>query len=102
MVWHTLKTGAVLVKRGLFWICKGGSEALFWSDAWDGFPSILSMYPHLQSLCDSFHAAGWDKVAHYKTPYQLGPVVGYRWKHSSDWPPRGIDMDRQEISQIIA
>ena len=45
MVWHTLKIGAVLVKRGLFWICKGGSEALFWSDAWDGFPSILSMYP---------------------------------------------------------
>ena len=102
MVWHTLKIGAVLVKRGLFWICKGGSEAFFWSDAWDGFPSILSMYPHLQSLCDSFHAAGLDKVAHYKTPYQLGLVVAYRWKHSSEWPPGGIDMDRQELSQILA
>ena len=75
---------------------------MFWSDAWDGFPSFLSMYPHLQSLCDSFHAAGWDKVAHYKTPYQLGPVVGYRWKHSSDWPPGGTDVDRQELSQILA
>ena len=60
------------------------------------------MYPHLQSLCDSFHAAGWDKVAHYKTPYQLGLVVGYRWKHSSEWPPGGTDMDRQELSQILA
>jgi len=58
MVWHTLKTGVMLVKRGLFWICKGGSQALFWSDAWDGFPSILSIYPHLQPLCDSFLVAG--------------------------------------------
>lgn len=97
-----MKTGVVLVKRGLFWICKRGFEALFLLDAWDGFPSILSMYPHLQTLCDSFHAAGWDKVAHYRTPYQVRPVVGYRWRHSSYWPPRGIDMDRQELSQILA
>ena len=41
-------------------------------------------------------------MAHYKTPYQLGPVVGYRWKHSSDWPPGGTDVDRQELSQILA
>ena len=52
------------------------------------------MYSHLHTLCDSFHAAGWDKVADYKNPYQLGLVVGYRWKHSLDWLPRGIDVDR--------
>lgn len=102
MVWHTLKTGALLVKRGLFWICKGGSKALFRSDAWDGFPSILSMYPHLQTLCDSFLATRWDKVARYKTPYQLGPIVTYRWKHSSDWPPGGTKVDHQELSHILA
>ena len=60
------------------------------------------MYPHLQSLCDSFHATRWDKVAHYKTPYQLGPIVGYRWKHSSDWLPEGTDVDHQELSKILA
>ena len=41
-------------------------------------------------------------MAHYKTPYQLGPVVGYIWKHSSEWPHGGIDMDHQELSQILA
>ena len=80
----------MLVKRGLFWIWKGGS--------WDRFPSILSMYPHLQSLCDSFHVTGWYKVAHYKIPYQLGLVVGYKWKHSSDWPLGATDVDCQELS----
>jgi hypothetical protein len=89
MVWHTLKIGAQLVKRGLFWICNRGSEALFWNDSWDGNPPLLSMYPHLQALCDSFLAAGWDTVAHYKIAYNLGLAVGYRWKNSSDWPPGG-------------
>ena len=41
-------------------------------------------------------------MAHYKTPYQLGPIVGYRWKHSFDWPPRGIEVDQKELSQILA
>ena len=59
------------------------------------------MYPHLQMLCDSFHVVGWDKVAHYKTPYQLAPIVGYRWKHSSNWPPRGTKVDRHEFSYIL-
>jgi hypothetical protein len=28
-VWNTLKKGAQLIKEGLFWICNGGSNALF-------------------------------------------------------------------------
>ena len=65
----------------------------------DSFLSLLSMYD--QTLCDSFHAAKWDKVAHYKTPYKLGPIVGYRLKSSFDLPPRGIDMDHWEISRCF-
>ena len=41
-------------------------------------------------------------MAHYKTPYQLRHVVGYRWKHSSEWPPGGTNVDHQELSQILA
>lgn len=67
MVWHTLKNDAHLVKRGLFWICKGGSKALFWFDAWDGNPPILFMYPHLQTLYEYFITSRWDKVVYYMT-----------------------------------
>ena len=65
----------------------------------DSFLSILSTYD--QTLCDSFHAARWDEVAHYKSPYKLGPIVGYRLKHSSDLPPGGTDVDRWEISRCF-
>lgn len=75
MVWKTLKTSAQLVKRGLFCICNKGSKALFWVDSWDGHPPLLSMYPHLQALCDYFIAVGWDKVEHYKTGQYYGLVV---------------------------
>ena len=90
MVWNTLKIGAHLVKRSLFWICNRDTEALFWSDSWNGHPPLLSSHPHLQSLCDIFLSVGWNKVAHYKEAYNLGLAVGYRWKNSSDWPLGGV------------
>ena len=71
MVWNTLKLGAHLVKRNLFWICNSGTVALFWSDSWDGYPPLLSSHPHLQSLCDHFLSARWNKVAHYKEAYNM-------------------------------
>ena len=51
MIWDTLKKGVKLIKDGLFWICKGGMEAQFWSDSWDGYPAILSQFPNLVFLC---------------------------------------------------
>ena len=36
-------------------------------------------------------------MAHYKTPYKLGPIVGYRLKHSSNLPLGGIDVDCWEV-----
>lgn len=65
MIWHTLKIGVELIKSGLFWIYNKGSKALFWLDSWDGNPPILSMYLHLQLLCDIFSVASWHTVAHY-------------------------------------
>lgn len=59
------------------------------------------MYPHLLTLCDCFLAAGWDKIAHYKTSNQLGHV-SYRWKHSSDWSLRGTKVDCHKVSLILA
>jgi hypothetical protein len=50
-IWKTLKRGARLIKDGLFWICRQGSEALFWSDSWDGFPPLISEFPNLIPLC---------------------------------------------------
>ena len=42
VIWDTLKKGAKLIKDGLFWICKSGPEAQFWSGSWDGYPTIIS------------------------------------------------------------
>ena len=58
MIWNTLKKGAALIKGGLFWICKNGSEANFWHDAWDGFPPIVEQHPHLHILSQRFSEAG--------------------------------------------
>ena len=90
-MWNTLKLGAQLVKCSLFWICNSRTEALFWSDCYDGYPPLLSSHPHLQSLCNFFLSARWNKVVHYKEAYNLGLVVGYKWKNSFDWPLGGID-----------
>ena len=51
MIGDTLKIGAKLIKEGLFWICKRGAVAQFWSDSWDGFPPIISQFPNLVFLC---------------------------------------------------
>lgn len=72
MIWNTLRKGASLVKEGLLWICKRGKEALFLSDSWDGFPSIISQYPNLTNLCRYFQKAGWSRVSDFKSYYQDG------------------------------
>ena len=90
-MWNTLNIGAHLVKRSLFWIYNKGTEALFWSDSWNGHPPLLSSHPHLQYLSDFFLSAGWNKVAHYKEAYHLGLVV-----------LGGSLRDRLELSQILA
>lgn len=67
VIWGTLKKGADLIKDGLFWICKRGTEALFWSDSWDGFPTILSQFPNLVTLCQRFLKVGWSRVSDFKS-----------------------------------
>lgn len=39
----------------------------FWHDSWDGHPSIISQFPHLQLLCNILVEAGWSKVEDFKT-----------------------------------
>ena len=41
-------------------------------------------------------------MAHYKEAFNLGLVVGYRWKNSSNWPLGGSLGDRFELSEILA
>lgn len=65
MIWHTLKVGAQLIKRVLFWIFHSGSSVLFLLDSWDGHPPILSSCPHPQSLYDVFTVGDWDTIKHY-------------------------------------
>lgn len=57
MIWDTPKRGVKLIKEGMFWICNKGSKSLFWYDSWDGYPSIISKFPHLQPLCGSLTKA---------------------------------------------
>ena len=53
-VWNTLKKGTQLIKEGLFWICNGGLDALFWQDSWDGHPPMISSFPQNQPLYHTF------------------------------------------------
>ena len=75
-MWNTLKIGAHLVKRSLFWIFNRGIEALFWSDLWNGHPPLLSSHLHLQPLCDFFLSVGWNKVANYKEAHNRALLSG--------------------------
>ena len=81
-VWNTLKKGTQLIKEGLFWICNGGSDALFWQDSWDGHSPMISSFPQLQPLYHTFTNAGWFKVKHFKTVKHLGLVEVTCWMDS--------------------
>ncbi|GLJ53278.1 hypothetical protein SUGI_1135450 [Cryptomeria japonica] len=55
-----------------------------------------------KSLCDVFTTAGWDIVEHYKIAKHCGLAVTFRWKHPSEWPPRGSKGNRHELAQLLA
>lgn len=99
MIW--MKRGAQLVKQGLFWICNKGVEALFWWDSCDGFPPILSQFPHLQALSTTFFDAGWSRVEDFKITLRLGQGEVVRWKEPHEWPPRGFVEDREDLAKIL-
>ena len=100
-IWNTLKRGAHLVKEGLFWICNGGSDTLFWQDSWDGHPPILASFPQLLPLSQTFVEAGWTKVEHFKTVKRLGNVEIACWKDSQEWPLGGSIEDRILLSRVL-
>ncbi len=58
----------------------------------------LSMYPHLQPLCDNFIAVGWHKVVHNKTGWNLGLAVGFCWKDFGGCLPGGLKEVRNELT----
>ena len=90
MIWDTLKKGAMLIKDGLFWICKRGSEAQFWSDSCDGFPPIISQFPNLAVLCQRFLEAGWSRVSDFKYFFHCGQLELASWKSPNEWPVAGL------------
>ena len=102
VIWSTLKKGAELIKRGLFWICKGGSEAHFWYDAWDGHPPIVVQYPHLRTLSQRFCEAGWSKVHDFKSFSFQGQVVEARLKNPEEWPIFGLEGEHAELQYILS
>lgn len=66
--------GLSLFKRGLFWICNKGVDALFRYDSCDSYPPLISVFPHLQPLCNNLVEARWSKVKDFKTIQTLGQV----------------------------
>ena len=102
MIWSTLKRGAALIKGGLFWICKGGSEAQFWYDAWDGYPPIVTQYPHLHILAQRFCDAGWSRVRDFKSFSLHGQLVEASWKNPREWPIPGFEVERAELLYILS
>ena len=97
MSWSTLKKGAALIKGGLHWICKSGSEAQFWHDAWDGYPPLVVQYPHLRMLAQSFCDVGWSRVCDFKSFSPQGQLVEARWKNPEEWPIFGSEVERAEL-----
>ena len=85
VIWDTLKKGAKLIKEGLFWIYKSGAEAQFWSDSWDGYPSILSQFTNLVVLCQRFLEAGWSRVSDFKSFFPCGQMGMAKWKSPDEW-----------------
>ena len=100
-IWNTLKRGAQIVKEGLFWICNNGSDTLFWQDSWDGFPPILSSFPQLIPLSQTFCTAGWIRVEHFKSVKRLGLVEITCWKNPQEWPMGGSVEDRALLSRVL-
>ncbi|XP_059066340.1 uncharacterized protein LOC131061549 [Cryptomeria japonica] len=101
-IWNTLKKGAVLIKGGFFWICKSGTKAQFWHDSWDGYPPIVSQYPHLSILAQRFCEAGWTRVCDFKSFSLQGQVVEARWKTSREWPILGLEVECAELHNILS
>ena len=102
MIWNTLKKGAALIKGGLFWICKSGIEAQFWHDSWDGYPPIVSQYPHLSILSQRFCDIGWTRVCDFKSFSSQGQVVEARWKTPGEWPIFGLEIECAELNYILS
>ena len=90
MIWDTLKKGAKLIKDGLFWICRRGAKAQFWSDSWDGYPPITSQFPNLGILCQWFQEAGWSRVRDFKSFFLYGQMEMAKWKSPDEWPVAGL------------
>ena len=102
MIWNTLKKGAALIKGGLFWICKGGTVAQFWYDAWDGYPPMVTQYPHLRILAQRFCDAGWSRVCDFKSFSLQGQLVEASWKKPKEWPIFGSEVERDELQYILS
>lgn len=102
VIWGTLKKGATLIKEGLFWICKKGIEALFWSDSWDGFLPIVSQFPSLLTLCQHFLEVGWSRVSDFKSFHPCGQLEVVGWKTLGEWSVVGLEEDCVELHSILS
>lgn len=102
MIWGTLKKGDALIKDGLFWICKSGLEAHFWSYSWDGFPPLVSQFPNMLPLCQRFIEAGGDRVRDFKSVPSHGQLMVARWKNPEEWPMVGMEEECAELQSILS
>ena len=102
MIWDTLKKEAKLIKDGLFWICKRGVEAQFWSDSWDGYPPITSQFPNLMIISQHFLEARWSWVIDFKTWLPCGQMEMAKWKSPDEWPVTNLQEDCALLQSILS